>query len=136
MNTAQAPLRILLVDDSRDEREMYAECFRQEGFCTLQAKSATDAFRLASEMAPDVVVTAVRLEGQADGLALARQLKATSGTRHVPVVILSGYASPRYQHAATEAGCALFLVKPCLPTELVDRLTPFLPSRAERVHSA
>ena len=121
-NEPRTPVRVLLVADSRDEREMYAESLRQEGFCTLQASSATDAYRLASELTPQVVVTGLKLAGQADGLALARQLKATETTRALPVVVLSGYASQRYRDAASEAGCDLFLVKPCLPAELVETI--------------
>lgn len=126
---SRAP-RVLLVDASRDEREMYAESLRLEGFTTLQATSARDAFRLASELAPQAVVTGVKLEGQADGLALTRQLKATAATRHMPVVVLSAYGSSRYREAAAEAGCDLFLVKPCLPGDLVNTITRFVPAHA------
>jgi CheY-like chemotaxis protein len=121
---------VLLVDASRDEREMYAESLRLEGFTTLQATSASDAFRLASELAPQVVVTGVKLEGQADGLALARQIKASAATRHVPVVVLSGYGSSQCREAAAQAGCDLFLVKPCLPDDLVNSITRFVPAHA------
>ena len=118
---AQGPLmRVLLVSESRDEREMYAECLRQEGYCTLEADCASDAYRLASEATPDIVVTGVRLTGQIDGLALTRQLKADEHTRGVPVVVLSGFVSQRYRDAAAQAGCDLFLLKPCLPVELLD----------------
>ena len=48
--------RILLVDDSADEREMYAEALRLKGFCTLQASNATDAFRMAVELQPQLIV--------------------------------------------------------------------------------
>lgn len=122
--------RVLLVDPSRDEREMYAESLRLEGFTTLQATSASDAFRLATELAPQVVVTGLKLEGQADGLALARQLKGTAATRNVPVVVLCGYGSPRYREAAAEAGCDLFLEKPCLPGDLVTSIHRLVPEHA------
>jgi DNA-binding response OmpR family regulator len=128
-------VRVLLVDDSRDEREMYAECFRQEGFCTIQAENALDAYRLASELQPQVVVTGVKLSGQADGFALARQLKADERTRTMPVVVLSGYASERHRDAAARSGCDLFLLKPCLPMELFENVTDLV-SRAARQPAA
>jgi two-component system, cell cycle response regulator DivK len=117
--TPSRSLRVLLVDDATDEREMYAEFLRLQGFCTLQAENAVDGFRLAAEVVPDIVVTDIRLLGHSDGLELTRQLKAATETARVPVVVLSGSVYPHDRQAAAEAGCDLFLAKPCLPDELV-----------------
>src|SRR5688572_20201243 len=114
--------RVLLVNDSSDEREMYAESLRRFGFSTLQASSAADAYRLATELPPAAVVTDVRLAGDEDGLQLTRRLKEDSRMRHVPVVILSGYVFPRDREAAAHAGCDLFVTKPCLPDVLSRRV--------------
>src|SRR3954452_782097 len=105
--------RVLLVNESRDERDMYAESLRRAGYCTLQADNAADAYRLASELAPAVVITGIRLDGADDGFALTRRLKQDEHTRTVRVVILSGYAFPRDRAEATDSGCDAFLVKPC-----------------------
>ena len=110
--------RILLVNDSSDEREMFAESFRRGGFCTLQASSAADAFRLASELPPAAIVTDVKLAGDEDGLRFTRRLKQDATMRHVPVVILTGYVFTHDREAAAHAGCDLFLPKPCLPDVL------------------
>jgi CheY-like chemotaxis protein len=117
---------VLLVDDAADERDMYAECLRRQGFCTLQAENAAEGFRLAAELAPDVVVTDIRLLGHADGLELTRRLKAAPQTAAMPVVVLSGSAYPQDRQAATHAGCDLFLSKPCLPDELAQALAGIL----------
>ena len=110
--------KVLLVTDFRDEREMYAQWLRGQGYCTLQAASASDAFRLAAELAPDVVVTDVRLAGPEDGLGLTRRLKDGEPATRPRVVILTGYAFPRDREDAVRAGCDLFLTKPCLPDAL------------------
>jgi two-component system phosphate regulon response regulator PhoB len=118
--------RILLVDASRDEREMYAEWFRGTGYCTLQAKTADDAFRLAAELAPDVVVLDVALPGAEDGVALTRRLKASDTTRAVPVVVLTARVFPRDRCAAESAGCDLFVAKPCTPARLAEAIRPLV----------
>jgi len=109
---------VLLVNDSPDEREMYAESFRRQGFCTLQASTATDAFKLASELPPAAVITDVRLAGADDGLALTRRLKEDDCMRDVPVVVLTGYVFTHDREAAARAGCDAFVPKPCLPDAL------------------
>jgi CheY-like chemotaxis protein len=118
MGTARYPRPILLVDGARDEREMYAEWLRYLGYWTLQAETASDAYRLASELQPAVVVTCVRLRGQEDGLDLTRRIKTDEHTRNLSVVVLSGYLFSGAIEAATAAGCDLFVPTPCLPDAL------------------
>ena len=117
MAVAPAP-RVLLISESADEREMYAESFRRGGFCTLQARTAADAFRLASELTPTAVVTDLRLAGDESGLELTRRLKQDNALRRVPVVMLTANSFTNDREAAARAGCDLFISKPCLPESL------------------
>lgn len=114
------PRRILLIDDSRDEREMYAEWFLHLGYCTLQADTAADGYRLAVELTPDLIVADVALPGSENGLQLTRRLKENAATRSVPVVILTAHVFPVHRDAAASAGCDLFMTKPCAPEALAD----------------
>jgi CheY-like chemotaxis protein len=118
--------RVLLVSDSRDEREMYAEWFRRKGYCTLQAATASDGLRLATELAPDIVVTDIKLPGSMDGLDLTETLKQDQSTRALPVVILTGCAFERDRQQANLAGCDRFLTKPCLPEVLATSIEEVL----------
>ena len=111
-------LRVLLVSESADEREILAESFRRGGYCTLQACNAADRYRLASELPPAAVITDVRLAGDENGLQLSRRLKQDERTRRVPVVILTGDGITSDREAAARAGCDLFVPKPCLPDAL------------------
>ena len=78
--------RVLLVDGSIDEREMYAEYLRMRGYCTLQAATAHDGFRMAADLAPAVVVTDINLCGAEDGLALTARLEHDTTTRDMVIV--------------------------------------------------
>jgi two-component system, cell cycle response regulator DivK len=110
---------VLLVEDAEDEREMYAESLRLRGYRTLQASTAPDAIRLATELLPIAVVTDIVLRGPADGFALTRTLKEDLRTQDTPVIVLTGRVFEADREAARLAGCDLFLMKPCLPDELV-----------------
>lgn len=118
--------RLLIVDDSREEREMYAEWFRSQGWTTLQADTATDGLRLAQELNPDAAIVDVWLRGAASGLDLTEWLKHDMATAMLPVVILSGLAFPADRRQALRAGCDLFLTKPCLPAVLSRAVTELL----------
>jgi DNA-binding response OmpR family regulator len=120
VTTTSNPRRVLLVDYSRDEREKYADWFRRQGYCTLQAENAADAYRLATELRPEVMITEVRLPGPENGLCLTRRLKEDTNTRNVRVVILSSEGQGVDTGTATAAMCDLFVRKPCPPAALAD----------------
>jgi two-component system, cell cycle response regulator DivK len=122
---------VLLVNDSTDEREMYAEGLRRLGFSTLEATSASEAFTIASELAPSAIVTDVKLAGNEDGLGLTRRLKHDARVRHVPVVILTGYVFAHDREAAARAGCDAFVAKPCLPDALSAVVTHLIGHRPD-----
>jgi DNA-binding response OmpR family regulator len=63
-------------------------------------------------------VTGIRVPGPFDGLELVRRLRAHDRTRRKPIIVLSACTLPRDQDAAREAGCSVFLPKPCLPDAL------------------
>ena len=111
---------------------MYAESFRRGGFCTLQASTASDGFRLAAELPPAAVVTDVRLSGDENGLQLTRRLKDDERMRRVPVIILTGYVFTHDREAAARAGCDLFVPKPCLPDALSRVVAGLIDRRSER----
>lgn len=116
---------ILLVDDSGDERQMYAEFFQASGFRTLQAGNALDAYRLAVELSPDAAIVDLVLPGMS-GLELVRKLKSEEHTSRVPVIALTGRTLASDQQVAIAAGCDRFLVKPCLPDDLLVEVRALL----------
>lgn len=120
---------ILLVNDTRDEREMYAEWLQHSGYCTLQAGTAADGLRMAVELEPDVVVTDIMLPGEMDGLALTESLKSDTTTVGMPVIVLTGCAFDSDRVNANRAGCDLFLTKPCLPEQLGQTIDELLRER-------
>jgi CheY-like chemotaxis protein len=122
--------RVLLVNDSRDEREMYAEWLRRLGYTTLQASNATDGYRMAVELGADVVVTDIKLPGTTDGLELTRRLKQLPATHDIPVLIVSGYVFKAHTDHAARVGCDRFLPKPCLPEALGEAIERLLLTRS------
>lgn len=121
---------ILLVNDSPDEREMYAESLRRFGYSTLEASTARDAYEMASELPPAAIVTDIKLAGAEDGLGLTRRLKDDRRMRDVPVVILTGYVFAHDREAAARSGCDAFVAKPCLPDALSAVITHLIRARA------
>lgn len=115
-----APL-ILVVDDFEDNRAMYAEYLSYSGYRVEQASNGEEAVELTKRLKPDVVVMDLSLPIM-DGWEATRRLKADEGTRHIPVIALTGHALAGHSRGAHEAGCDAFLAKPCLPERLVEKV--------------
>jgi two-component system cell cycle response regulator DivK len=111
------PCSVLLVDSLEDCREMYREALRLSGFLTLDADNAADGLALARTA--DIIVTGLRLAGAEDGLDLVRSLRRDERTRTKPIIVLSAWAHPADRQRALDAGCDVFLTKPCLPDVLI-----------------
>src|SRR3970040_1678227 len=80
---------VLLAEDDRDSREMYALALELAGFRTVQADNGAAALERARDSSPDVVVTDLNLPG-VDGYELCARLKGDSRTSRMPVVFLTG----------------------------------------------
>lgn len=121
---ALAP-RVLVVDDYRDAREMYAEYLRFAGFLVAEAATGLEAVEKAFEAQPDIILMDLSLPIM-DGCEATRHLKADPRTAAIPIVALTGHALAGYPERAREAGCDAFLAKPCLPEDLIVEIRRLL----------
>jgi DNA-binding response OmpR family regulator len=126
------PPLVLLVDDNRDTREMYALVLSWSGFRVEQAGDGRRALEQATRLRPDVVVTDLVLPGL-DGLQLCQQLKESRTTSEVPVVIVTGHSDPATLAGALNLGVARVLLKPCLPEQLAKEINLVLGRSPERI---
>jgi len=117
---------IFIVDDFKDNREMYAYFLSEQGFRVTEASDGEEAVAKASQLQPDLIVMDLSLPG-IDGLEATRRLKAGEKTRHIPVVILTAYDIA----TAAPEGCEGFLTKPCLPDQMISEINRVLAHHRE-----
>lgn len=109
---------MLLVEDDRDGRQLYAEWLTDAGFRVDQAHNGLQALERAFERVPRVVVADLNIPG-IDGFELTRRLKQDPRTRHVGVLAITGYAAFAADPGrAQRAGCDVVLEKPCTAEDL------------------
>ena len=118
-------MRILVVDDFHDNREMYATYLRFSGFTVDEAVTGTEAIDKALATRPNLIVMDLSLPGM-DGWEATRRLKTDPKTKHIPIVVVSGHALEGSVRAAEAAGCDAFLRKPCLPQALLAEVVKLL----------
>jgi CheY-like chemotaxis protein len=109
---------VLFVDDAADNRALYSEYFAWSGFRVAEAANGPDGMALAQKLRPDVVVLDMVLPLM-DGCEVIRTLKADPSTRPIPVIVLTGHSLGEDRVRAEDSGCDAFVLKPCLPADLV-----------------
>jgi DNA-binding response OmpR family regulator len=129
--TFRVPL-VLLVGAQEDLLAMYAITLLAAGFHPLTASSATQAFPLACQFQPAVVVADAELSGES-GVTLTRWLRADDRTKHTVIIILAGDDADAdvddTARQAIGAGCDRVALKPCPPDVLAAKIHTLLRNR-------
>jgi PAS domain S-box-containing protein len=111
-------VRVLVVDDEADTRELLREVLEQCGAEVRDAGSSGQAFEVVTAWAPGVIVSDIGMPGE-DGYAFiqrVRQWERTSGLR-IPAVALTAYARSEDRIRALLAGYQVHVAKPIEPVE-------------------
>jgi len=109
-------MRVLLVEDDDDNRELMAEVLEGAGYQVLTAASGSAGLRILAEHSVDVVVTDVGMPGMG-GLEVARAAKEIAPG--VPVVVVTGYTEREDISNARGREVDAVLVKPVEPDALI-----------------
>jgi signal transduction histidine kinase/ActR/RegA family two-component response regulator len=107
---ARRPRRILVVEDSDDNRVTLKAALEQMGHEVLESADGLAGAESAIQRTPDVVLVDIGLPGL-DGYEVARRIRAARGSR-VLLVALTGYGQPDDLRAALAAGFDVHLTKP------------------------
>jgi DNA-binding response OmpR family regulator len=119
---------ILVADDEEDVRELVTYRLTRSGYDVIGAVDGQEAFELASERAPDLMVLDVMMP-RLDGYELTRRLRAEESLRSVPVILLTARSHETDVSRGFEVGADDYLRKPFNPDELVARVRAVLGRR-------
>jgi diguanylate cyclase (GGDEF)-like protein len=120
--TADAPIKILVVDDERNILDIIKFNLEVEGYEVVTSRDGVEALRLVQELRPDLILCDIMMP-ELDGLEVCRRLKADGRTNQIPVVMLSARTQAQDKVASIEAGADDFITKPFDFSDLVARIT-------------
>jgi DNA-binding response OmpR family regulator len=109
------PPTVLIVDDDFDARQMYSEYLHSKGWAAFTAADGRGGIDKATDLLPSAIVLDLTMP-RVDGWTALKQLRESSWTSAIPVIIVSAMTEARDQ--AFLAGCDAFLAKPCTPDVL------------------
>ncbi|ACY14620.1 response regulator receiver sensor hybrid histidine kinase [Haliangium ochraceum DSM 14365] len=123
-DTAEAPpaLRIVVIDDSEDIRDMASAILAYQGHEVRSAGSGSEGLELVLGDPPDVVFIDIGMPGM-DGYEVARQVRARAPGGGPRLVAMTGFGQAQDRKRAFEAGFNAHLVKPTTQERLLRVLT-------------
>jgi signal transduction histidine kinase/ActR/RegA family two-component response regulator len=119
-------LRVLVVDDELDARDIMAATLEASGARVKLAASARDAFAILEKEPLDVLLSDIAMPGE-DGFALIRKVRSSAvpDVASIPAAAVTAFTSAEDRAQALAAGFHVHLAKPFEPAQLVrtvDRL--------------
>ncbi|MDH3459691.1 MAG: phosphate regulon transcriptional regulator PhoB [Burkholderiaceae bacterium] len=117
--------RVLIVEDEPAIAELIAMNLRHAGFDITLAASAEQAQSEVDRILPDLVILDWMLPGQS-GLSLAKQWRAHSRTRELPIIMLTARAAETDKISGLDGGVDDYLTKPFSTQELLARIRAVL----------
>jgi signal transduction histidine kinase/CheY-like chemotaxis protein len=113
-------VRILVVDDEADGRELVKRVLVDCGATVFVAGAADEALSLVEREQPQVLVSDIGMP-QVDGFELLRRVRALGPAKGgaIPAIALTAFARAEDRTQALHAGFAVHVAKPVEPSELV-----------------
>jgi two-component system phosphate regulon response regulator PhoB len=116
---------VLIAEDESDIRQLISFNLERESIGTLLAKDGVEAFEIAKEKGPDLIILDLMLP-RMDGFTVFKELRLDSRTKDIPVIMLTAKAQLDDVITGLEMGADDYLTKPFSPKELVLRVKALL----------
>lgn len=123
-------VRMLIVDDDPDIRDVLNITLSAEGYEVIEASDGEEALKLVNEKSPNMVILDYMMP-KIDGREVCRRIKSDILLAHLPVLMLTGKGEVADKVGGIEAGADDYVVKPFEPQELLARIKMIL-RRTER----
>ncbi|MCM3902890.1 MAG: ATP-binding protein [Pyrinomonadaceae bacterium] len=113
-------LRVLIVDDEADARQIISTMIAQTGAEVRTCESAREALQTLEEWRPDVLMSDIGMPGE-DGYSLINKVRSLPAERggHTPAAAFTAYAREEDRNRALAAGYQMHIAKPVSSSQLV-----------------
>jgi two-component system, OmpR family, phosphate regulon response regulator PhoB len=117
--------RILVVEDEESLSELLVYNLSREGYEVTVSADGEDALIAIEEQKPDMILLDWMLPNLS-GIEVARQMRARTRTREIPIIILSARTAEEDRVRGLEIGADDYLTKPFSMSELIARMRAVL----------
>lgn len=118
-------LTVLVVEDSRTQREMISGFLKQKGLQVSVASDGVEALEKIETIRPDLVLLDVVMP-RMNGYECCRRLKSNPKTQNVPIIMCTSKQEELDRYWGLKQGADAYITKPFHPSELLGLLKRFL----------
>lgn len=126
-----APIRILVVEDDSDIRQVLSVYLKYSGFEVSSASDGQEAISLISSYQPHLVVLDLMMR-PVNGWEVLQWLRAQRLVPRLPVLVMTALSGLEQLVRGYEAGAVDYIIKPTQPGILVGRIHELLGLSAEQ----
>ena len=123
-------IRILIVDDDPDIRDILKLTLAEEDYEILEAQDGEEALKVINTKPLNLVLLDYKIP-KVDGRQVCREVKKDLLLRHLPIIMVTGKGDINDKVGGIDAGADDYVVKPFEPKELLARIRMVL-RRTER----
>jgi two-component system cell cycle response regulator DivK len=117
--------RILIVEDTADNRQIMRDLLTSAGYEIVEAHDGQAAVTTAAMVKPDLILMDIQLP-ILNGYEAARLIKADPALQHIPIIAVTSYALSGDEEKARAAGCSGYIAKPFSPRRMLATVSGFL----------
>ena len=125
MKKQPEPLKVLLVEDTEDNRFMMRRLLEMTGYRVIEAMNGEEAVKLAQAESPNLILMDLSLP-VIDGLAATRLIRKLPNFESTPIIAVSAHDTSDFQSEAILAGCNTYVTKPVDFNELEELIAQLL----------
>ena len=114
-------MKILIVEDNDDSRDMLARRLERRGFTVVTAVDGAEGVSAATRELPDLILMDMSMP-VLDGWEATKLLRNTAETAAIPVIALTAHSMPGQREKALEAGCNDYDTKPVDLPRLLQKM--------------
>ena len=114
-------MNVLLIEDNELNRDMLTRRLERKEFIVSYAEDGKSGIDMAKNEMPDIILLDLSLP-VIDGWNVARQLKADTNTKDIPIIALTAHAMKGDREKALDAGCDDYDTKPVNLESLLDKM--------------
>jgi two-component system cell cycle response regulator DivK len=115
---------VLVVEDNDLNMKLFHDVLEGHGYNVLQATDGMEAWRMAREHRPDLILMDIQLP-DVSGLEVTKWLKNDEDLKSIPVIAITAFAMDGDEERFLEGGCDAYIPKPIsIPNfmQVVERL--------------
>jgi two-component system cell cycle response regulator DivK len=115
---------VLVVEDNDINMKLFHDVLDARGYNVLQAKDAMEAWHIAREHHPDLIIMDIQLP-EVSGLEVTKWLKEDEKLKSIPVIAVTAFAMKGDEEKIREGGCDAYIAKPISVINLLQTVERF-----------